>query len=354
MVNKEKEIPLKKHSNLGLILISLVVLIILIIFFFFSDLGEEIYGGDLSVCGDSSFYSTCSLVKPYYCDEGILVEKATLCGCEDGQKAGDKCVDDFSTGKKEINLKYVLRGEAGAINFQVYSGVVDYLGNQSKIISYSGNEIISRRDSNLISIDEEVQFRFLIKLVKEIQNLGKTKDDQARIAISLVQNIPFGESNKTVIFVGGEVPYARYPYEVLYEEEGICEEKSNLLAFLLRELGYGVSLFYQQVENHASLGIKCPFEKSYKETGYCFIETTGPSIIGDDNLVYLGGITLFTKPEQSLISEGWSFGEENFYEYEDSKEIAKIYSDIEDKGTANSRDFRKLVERYGLGEIYNL
>jgi len=37
---------------------------------------------------------------------------------------------------------------------------------------------------------------------------------------------------------------------VLYEDKGVCGEKSLLLAYLLRELGYGVVLFEFKPENH--------------------------------------------------------------------------------------------------------
>ena len=358
MINNERgvvDVSPKRNYLPIVFLILLVLLLILVVVLFFYPLDlTKAEKESLVLCGDSTFYDSCSLDKPYYCSEGILIKKASLCGCEEGQKIGEDCIYGLASGEKNVSLKYSLEGIENQIVFPVYSGVANYLKNQSKIVTYSGKEIISRRESNLINIDEETQELFLIPLVKEIQNLGKTKDDQARIAISLVQNIPFGETDKVVIFLGGEVPYTRYPYEVLFENEGICEEKSNLLAFLLRELGYGVSLFCQPTENHASLGIKCPFEKSYKKTGYCFVETTGPSIIGDENIQYAGGIELFTKPEVSLISEGLIFGEENFYEYEDAKKMAKIYSDLGRTGYANSHDFRELAEKYGLAEVYNL
>ena len=41
-----------------------------------------------------------------------------------------------------------------------------------------------------------------------------------------------------------------------------------------------------QQENHESVGIRCPLEESYKESGYCFIETTAPAIISDDSIEY--------------------------------------------------------------------
>ena len=130
-----------------------------------------------------------------------------------------------------------------------------------------------------------------------------------------------------------------------------------MLAFLLRELGYGAVLFHYPKENHEALGIKCPIEKSFFNSGYCFIETSGPSIITDDKMIYQGGITLSSTPEIFLISDGLTFGEENFYEYEDAKEMEKIYRDIEKDGKINffkSLKLTKLKEKYGLGGTYEI
>jgi len=178
------------------------------------------------------------------------------------------------------------------------------------------------------------------------------KDDQARIAISLVQKIPFGISDRKIKFGERDVDYSRYPYEVLYEGQGTCGEKSTLLALLLRELGYGVVLFYYEKENHESLGIKCPLEEGYKGTGYCFVETTGPAIISDDRIAYSGGIWLNSIPQIMLISEGITFGENNFYEAGDANILQKIREGDFVFFGDSKRD--KLVWKYGLVEEYSV
>ena len=50
----------------------------------------------------------------------------------------------------------------------------------------------------------------------------------------------------------------KYPYEILYENKGVCSDKSRLLACLLKELGFGCVLFVYNSENHEAVGIKCP------------------------------------------------------------------------------------------------
>ncbi len=211
---------------------------------------------------------------------------------------------------KNIVLKYILDGQEEEIHFRVYYEVNNYVLNIPRIIDYSGLEIPFRGDFKLKSINEEVQREMILPLVKRIQNLAPdNKIQQARIAINIVQNIPYGFSEKTLFFVGQEINYSRYPYEVLNENQGICGEKSTLLSFLLKELGYGVSIFYFAEENHEAVGIKCPVDRSFYGSGYCFIETDGPSIITDSSIVFEGGIRLESTPEVILISKGISLPE---------------------------------------------
>jgi len=303
-------------------------------------------------CGDETFYDNCSLNKPYFCSEGFLVEKASVCGCPNiTEIEGDSCISDYQTDAKEKTLKYILKGEENEISLVVYEGMVDYLASLPKSIIYRGNEEPSRADFKLRNINEENQRELLLPLLIKIQNLAKTKENQARIAISIVQNMAFGVSEKNVSVENGlEINYSRYPYEVLYDMEGVCGEKSELLAFLLKEIGYGVVLFYHQAENHESLGIKCSAEYGLGNTSYCFIETTGPSIITNNQNRYIEGIKLSSEPEVISISEGVSL-EKRMYEYRDAKRLIKINNLIEEKGKLNMFRFiqlKKIKERYGL------
>ncbi len=306
----------------------------------------------IPVCGDNSFYGTCSLTKPYFCSDGALLEKASVCGCPEVlRREGDKCISDYQNSSKEITLKYILRGKEKEIDYVVYEGLVNYLFNLPKGINYNGNEKPFRRDFKLKNLDEKEQRELLLPLVVKIQNLTLVKEDQVRIAVSLVQNILYAESEKTFIMRNVVFNYSRYPYEVLYDNAGICGEKSELLAFLLREMGYEVVFFYHADENHESVGIKCPAKESLNGTGYCFIETTGQSIITDDSIEYVGGIRLVSEPEVVLISIGDSLGEE-LYEYKDADSMERMRNG----GISFFRSikFNKLKKKYGLVDEYNL
>ena len=344
--------------NVLLWIFVIVVLIILVIvgkFLVFDNYFEGTYE-QIPVCGDGTFYNSCSLNEPFYCEEGFLVEKASICGCPDDlTKYNDWCGSQYQTGSKDISLKYVLRGEENYIDYVVYGGLVDYLSDLPKTIFYEDDEQYFRVDFKLRNLNEENQRALLLPLVVTIQNIAETKEDQVRIATSIVQNIPYNSSYKIITLNNNQsFNLSRVPYEVLYDMQGLCEGKSELLMFLLKEMGYGVVSLYYSEENHEAVGIKCPVEYSVKNSGYCFIETTGPSIISNKEDYYInGGIEsrkLSLDPEIFLISEGIFLGED-LYEYEDVEKINKIDNILEKRkflGKIYHIRLMKLIEKYGL------
>ncbi len=362
-MNEKKEVG--KDSKKGkfnlekdLILSVLVVfLLILIIVLYLLIVAENNHSEKLLICGDGTLHNECSLRKPYFCSGGILVEKASLCECPSIlTRDGDLCISKYQTNPKNINLKYILRGEKKTINFVAYQGMVDYISNLSKSIFYIGNKTPLKADFKLRNINESEQRELLLPLVIKIQNIASDKEEQMRIAVSIVQNIPFGSSNESIKFFSNEINYSRYPYEVLYDGQGVCGEKSEILAFLLKELGYHLVIFYHKLENHESLGIKCPEKYSLGGSGYCFIETTGPSIITDNEIEYVGKVKLLSQPEIFQVSEGESLGND-LYEYKDAKKWIEIRKDIKkDKEINVLKYFRwkNLKEKYGLEEEYHI
>lgn len=348
MLKKENK---QKHPKYILIILFIVIVLTLVALGI--ALSKKKSEG-IPTCADMTFYDTCSLDKPYYCDNGVLVENASICGCSNFlKKEGNICVLEYGMNPRNIVLTYILDKQEKEISFRAYDEVNNYVSNIPRIIDYRGLEIPFRADFKLKSINEEVQREMILPLVKEIQNLAPdNRVQQARIAISVVQNIPYGFSEKTLFFIGQEINYSRYPYEVLNENQGICGEKSTLLSFLLKELGYGVSIFYFAEENHEAVGIKCPVDKSFYGSGYCFVETDGPSIITDSSMVFEGGIKLESTPEVILISRGEALPK-NMYEYKDAKTLKNI-REKNILGLLKFWKFNSLKEKYGLVEVYNL
>jgi hypothetical protein len=301
-------------------------------------------------CADGTKNNECSDINPYFCESGKLVEKASICGCPvSSMPENESCISEYQTVPEERQLKYVLNGKEGYIDFVVYRGLSDYFSKLPRHIDSEEN--LTLADFKLRMINDEVQKGFLFPLFLEISKITSNKEDRVRIAISLVQNIPFGSSNKTLNLGRVAITYQRYPYEVLYDNQGICSEKSELLFFLLREMGYGTASLYYVKENHEVVGIKCPVKQSVDYSGYCFVETTGPSIIGDDQTDYFGETrNLNSTPIIINISEGIALGN-NLREYKDSDALIKIRDKVNLDGEINLFDslrWNSLKKRYGL------
>jgi hypothetical protein len=353
MVKKKEVVKDFPEKYVQIFVIVFVFLVIASIFFYY-------YGGKKEVvfCGDGTPSNNCSINLPYFCLNGTLIPQSSVCECPESLKSeGDLCLSEYYFDPQIVQFDYILRGREKKMDFIIYGGVSDYFANVSRSISYVLGEIPSMDDFKAKKINDEKQREWILPLVVQIQNAAKKKEDQLRIAISLVQNIPFGNSNNTVFGFEDKVDYARYPYEVLYDSEGVCSEKSELLYFILKEMGYGVVFLDYVLENHEAIGIKRPVEKSFENTGYCFIETTAPAIIGDNEIVYAGGVKLSSNPKFVFVTEGNSL-EGDLYEYEDAKNMMKIRTLLGAKGKINYFNHRKLLklkEKYGMvGFNYNI
>lgn len=267
-------------------------------------------------------------------------------------------IEKYKTEPITKTFRYVLRGKEGNINLTLYGGLKKYLSSLSgeiecvyilpTLITYC-NKISkiyflngpTQRDIELYYLNEKIQYSFLKEIVEEIKKITDVEEDWVRIAISLVQNIPYDYDAYRKIYHRG-----RYPYEVLYDNKGVCGEKSRLLAFILKELGYGVVYFDFKDENHRAVGIKCPIQYSYRNTGYCFIETTKPSIPTYSNLEYLGIGKLTSFPEIIEISDGKSF-DGILEEYRDAQEWEYLMS----KKYLSLYEYSRwlyLVNKYGI------
>jgi len=118
---------------------------------------------------------------------------------------------------------------------------------------------------------------------------GLRDDELLELTVAFVQSIPYDE-DKLELVMHSDNPedlYPMYPYEVLYNNKGVCGGKSFLAASLMKELGYGVALLYYSpiVESevgHIAPAVKCPMEYSSYNSGYCYAETTETGFkIGD-------------------------------------------------------------------------
>lgn len=344
----------KKWALFLFISIAILAFIVFFFIFFIPSYNSNLNMVTFPKCGDGSFYNSCSLEKPYYCSNGSLIKNSSVCGCPNSfSKSDNSCISTYQSLPKVSNFSYVLDGTNGSINFTSYGGFVRYLLTLPDSITYTNGQQPLRSDFILMRLNEPNQESLLTPIIKQIQNLAPDSQvNQARIAISYVQNIPWGSSGRVIDFGNTLVDYSRYPYQVLYDNQGLCGEKSELLAFILRDLGYGVALFYYPSENHEALGIKCPVKYSLDGTGYCFVETSGPSIISDSSLKYAGGVTLTSTPQVIIISDGISLPD-NMDEYGDAKVMDSL-SNRTNLDPISGIRLNQLEQKYGLSKIYNI
>lgn len=343
---------IKNYYILAALLVSFIILFSL--FFYSSSNNTVDETKSFLLCGDGTFSSECSLNSPYYCEGKDLVPESELCGCPDSlNKINNECVSKYFTEEKDVTLNYVLMGEAGEINMKVYGGVSEYLDTKERAIIYDKGEIPSRADFKFIKIDDEIQREALMGLVVSIQNIAPNSlTDQARVAISLVQNIPYKESEfgKVGNFRVNDMRLARYPYQVIETEVGSCEGKSELLVFLLREIGYGTAVFYYNDKNHEAVGVKCPIEESLDGTGYCFVETTVPAPISYSTGNYLIGESTNVKlenPRTVILSKGISL-ESGLIEYADVEKIEDVFKNGRTDIYERSVKLSPIYEKYGM------
>ncbi|MFZ2455743.1 MAG: transglutaminase-like domain-containing protein [Candidatus Altiarchaeia archaeon] len=300
-------------------------------------------------CRDGTVYGNCSENKPIYCNEGLLVNDSQKCGCPEGFVAlEDNCVSPYGGSPGVRLFPYTLRGTSSALPLSVHEGLKKYLSDLPRVY-YCDPKCPTPQQLEMRYLADEKQKPELLALVEKIRKLSDDPSDQARIAISLVQNIPYDTESAEA----GNLTN-RYPYEVLFDQKGVCGEKSRLLAFILREMGYGVYLLDYENEEHMAVALKCPIEYaqySYNKTGYCFLETTRVSILTDNTGEYSSeGGRLETVPDLLTVSDGKEFLPEE--EYADAQDWV-ILNDraASSGGILGQEDYKRwkeIKDRYGI------
>ncbi|HVP93882.1 MAG TPA: tetratricopeptide repeat protein [Methanoregulaceae archaeon] len=242
----------------------------------------------------------------------------------------------LKTGGVSRTFPYVLRGQEDSITLTLYKGVYDSVRKEDPYC-YVGT---SDRYQKFIELP--AQDPYFDEIVDRIRSKTKNPDDQARIAVSLVQKIPYDENMAR----SGSLEI-RYPYATLWDDKGVCCEKSVLLALILKKLGFGVAIFEFPEEQHTAVGISVPGRYTYKDTGYSFIETTTPSIISDGNGDYPEFGKIRSTPEVLPVSPGKSFDSVS-EEWEDAAEWDRLdaMGPVLDKYDYHS--WQTLCTKYGI------
>jgi hypothetical protein len=199
---------------------------------------------------------------------------------------------DYRQSPKTTSFSYVIDGNRRFMSFTTYGGLSDYFSKKSHSYHYDPETGVI-----VDLLENEVQNENMRPLIEMIRKQSDTSDDQAKIAISLVQRIPFNGTK-----------YSRtatdwyYPYETVHNNKGSAADKSVLLAYLLNELGFETVLF--EFSNHIVVGVKSSSKYAFYDTGYAFIETTRPTIITYETDTNYGGFGISQNPRIIQLSGG--------------------------------------------------
>ena len=178
---------------------------------------------------------------------------------------------------KEIEFQWQYNDKNYSIKKTFYGSLYDFYVNSPKTYTYQ-NELSDNWEKDyyamfLKKIPNDNSISELATSLKQLSQEKKLSNDQIiELALAFIQSIPYDHVRAQEILSGNGK--TNYPYETLYENKGVCSDKSFLLANLLENLGYGVALLTFENEKHMAVGIKCPDEFSSYDSGYCYAETT--------------------------------------------------------------------------------
>lgn len=217
---------------------------------------------------------------------------------------------NFEDNPKTINYPYYNNGRK-FLSFTTFSGLSDYFKDESHYYYHDfEDEIVMELLRN------DYQDEYLSSFIDQIKHTSSSKDMQARNTISLVQHIPYDMTR----YYSDESDWF-YPYETLYNNQGVCCDKSILLAYLLEKLGYDVVLF--EFSDHMAVGIKCESGYDFANSGFAFIETTTPTVITYEPDEYIGGFQLTNNPNIIHVSDG-GLSLDVSQEYADAQELKQL------------------------------
>ncbi|MDD2766661.1 MAG: hypothetical protein PHH40_02755 [Candidatus Moranbacteria bacterium] len=202
-------------------------------------------------------------------------------------------------GEKVVPFSWKYKGKNYSLDLSLYDSYYNFYQSSPSGALFNGESAVGwwekNNDAYLREVNGDATIKDLAQSLKAIGDKNNFNDNQlAELVTSLVQTIPydFEKFNNREAGLNGISERPTYPYEVLYENKGVCQDKSYLAYLLLRELGFGTSFFLFPEDKHIAVGVECPQEYSNYDSGYCFLETTSlgnkigstPSIIKESGI----------------------------------------------------------------------
>ena len=244
----------------------------------------------------------------------------------------------FRQSPKTTTFSFFMGRDMRTMSFTTFGGLSDFFSNKSHSYHYDP-------DNGVIVdlLENEVQNEFMRPFIEMIRQRSITGDDQAKIAISLVQRIPYNGNRYTRTATDWY-----YPYETVHNNKGSAADKSVLLAYILNELGYETVLF--EFPGHMAVGVKASSRYSFYDTGYAFIETTRPTIITYEPDTSYGGFSISQNPRIIHLSGGKRVLDVSA-EYGDAMRMKQL----EEMGGSLNQSYRaelsKISDKYDLDYV---
>jgi hypothetical protein len=245
---------------------------------------------------------------------------------------------------KEISLTCDYKGNELVINHTLHGNVNQFYKNSDK---YSKVDYVDY----VYEHEEDETFNILTNKILAVANDNKLTSDQTLdLTACFIQNIPYDEAKADRILNYNESIEPRLPYETIYENSGVCSDKSFLGALIFKKLGYGVSFFEFNEQQHIATAIRVPSEYGNYSSNYAFMELTGEGLyVGDIPVLDEGRgqgsneYSIYLDYNSQKISDSLQLGRPSeIIEYHAGKEYQLIAkrAQIYDKMAQISRDLK--------------
>lgn len=177
------------------------------------------------------------------------------------------------------NFSWNYKGSKYQLSLTLHQSAYKFYQNQPKTYSYGGQLPNNWEDDYygmFLKVNEKDQT--ISELADKLKALGSkhslTSDQTVELALAFVQAIDYDDAKAGNILAKTGNESMLYPYETLFEQRGVCSDKSLLAISILKKLGYGTAIFTYEKENHMAIGVACPKSYSTYGSGYCYGETT--------------------------------------------------------------------------------
>ncbi len=241
-------------------------------------------------------------------------------------------------GQHTTTLNCDYSGKKLSVDVQLYRNIDNYYRYKEEKKTFLDNGDLSRF---VYSHSGDQTLTTLAADIKKVGINNNLRDDQlVELATCFVQNIPYDKVRAEDAIKNGNVANFRaehFPYETLYNNTGICTDKTYLASAILKELGYGTGILVLPDAQHVALGISVPGSYGNFGSQYAYMEVTNtgyvpglvPPDIDDNNGVPAVSINkvsdLTLKDNPSSVNLSLSSG----------KTIPKLVIDVNQGNTYN-------------------